>query len=511
MKSRTYCSLWYIVAIFIVCLVILWPLTRHGFYISDDGEWMVIRLSAFFQSFREGQFPVRFLGRLNHSFGYPVANFLYPGFLYIGSLIHAAGFSFLDSVKIILGASVAGSSVFLFFWLRQHFSRFSSFAGALSFTFFPYVLFDLYKRGSVGEVMAFLPASVALYAIDSRKRWLFPAALALLVISHNILALMFFVFFLGTVVIEKRWEYALPFVLGIAMTCFFWFPAFYERQYVIFDSIAISDPRGYVVDSGKMFLLAAPALVAFLLLFALHKKQAVNRWYLWIFAVSILMSTSLSLPLWKSSIISSMIQFPYRFLAVSAIVGCYAVAACFEHIKPRFRLLLFVICIMVWIAVFVRAVAGIEYVLRPEGYYTTNEDTTTVAGEYMPRWAKIIPLKRADHRMELYEGKAALQTLVQTTQKLKVLIDAREDSIIQINTIYYPGWGATIDDKRVPIRFDNPQGLMRVSVPSGKHRMTLDFHETVQRFIADIISAAGVVAYIAFIIGSRKKFVRKRR
>ena len=91
---------WYIFVI-LMSLLVLWPLLRHGFYISDDGEWMVIRLSAFYQSLAEGQFPVRFLGRLNNSYGYPVANFLYPGFLYIGSLLHFLGLSFVNSVKII--------------------------------------------------------------------------------------------------------------------------------------------------------------------------------------------------------------------------------------------------------------------------------------------------------------------------------------------------------------------------------------------------------------------------
>ncbi|MEK7065711.1 MAG: hypothetical protein AAB961_01850, partial [Patescibacteria group bacterium] len=84
---------WYILVI-LVSLFVLWPLLRSGFYISDDGEWMVIRLSAFYQSLAEGQFPVRFLGRLNYSYGYPVANFLYPGFLYIGSILRFIGFSF---------------------------------------------------------------------------------------------------------------------------------------------------------------------------------------------------------------------------------------------------------------------------------------------------------------------------------------------------------------------------------------------------------------------------------
>src|SRR3990172_8011075 len=85
----------------IALIVVLWPLMGKGFYISDDGEWMVIRLTAFYQSLADHQFPVRFLGRLNNSYGYPVSNFLYPGFLYIGSLLHFLGLSFVTSVKFV--------------------------------------------------------------------------------------------------------------------------------------------------------------------------------------------------------------------------------------------------------------------------------------------------------------------------------------------------------------------------------------------------------------------------
>ena len=94
MKKLISQNLIWVILIFVLGIFIVSPLFRPGFIVTDDGNWMVIRLSAFYQSLRDGQFPVRFLGRLNFSYGYPVANFLYPGFMYIGSLLHAFGLSF---------------------------------------------------------------------------------------------------------------------------------------------------------------------------------------------------------------------------------------------------------------------------------------------------------------------------------------------------------------------------------------------------------------------------------
>ena len=74
-------------------------LLHPGFFQSDDGEWMIIRFSAFHQALRDGQFPVRFLSRLNYGYGYPVADFLYPGFMYLGEIFKLLGFLKLEKVK----------------------------------------------------------------------------------------------------------------------------------------------------------------------------------------------------------------------------------------------------------------------------------------------------------------------------------------------------------------------------------------------------------------------------
>src|SRR5580704_7252828 len=87
------------------------PLAHHGFFQTDDGEWMIIRLSAFYQAFHDGQFPVRFLQRLNFGYGYPVAEFLYPGSFYLGIILHIIRFGFVNSIKIIFGLSLIGSAI----------------------------------------------------------------------------------------------------------------------------------------------------------------------------------------------------------------------------------------------------------------------------------------------------------------------------------------------------------------------------------------------------------------
>src|SRR3990167_6215755 len=101
-----------LIHIFLVLLLTL-PATlalfRPGFFPSHDGEWMVIRLSAFHQTLADGQFPVRWSSRLNHGFGYPVLNFLYPLPFYFGEIFYLLSGSFTTAIKWVFILATLGS------------------------------------------------------------------------------------------------------------------------------------------------------------------------------------------------------------------------------------------------------------------------------------------------------------------------------------------------------------------------------------------------------------------
>lgn len=495
-----------------LCALVLWPLARAGFFVSDDGEWMVIRLSAFFQSFREGQFPVRFLGRLNHEFGYPVANFLYPGFMYVGSLIHALGASFVDTIKIIFVGSIIGAAWFIFLWLRRWFSTLSSFIGTAAFVFSPYLLFDLYERGSVGEVLAFLPAAIGLYSIEKDKRTLLSFAVAGLVVSHNTLAMLFLGVFLLRIFWRRAVDLLLPVTLGLGMSGFFWLPALYERKFVAFDEVLVSNPSAYFVGTERTMLLGIVFVISWiLLLFRSGATRAGDRWFFIIlFAGGVFLATPLSTPIWNWESLTRLVQFPYRFLAVSVISGAWLVAHTLEHIK-NVRWALLLLFIPLWMIPLWSTWLGIERIQKAEGFYTTNEGTTTVADEYMPRWVRIKAETRPVTKYEFVSGQGSIIPKSLSTQRLDAEIDAEDLSTVQINTLYYPGWGVTIDGIRVPINFHNPRGVMQIVVPAGSHRLVAEFRETPARFAADLVSVVSGIFVILFAVSRKKRYTERKR
>ncbi len=500
-QRRGISSVIWVIAIFVASFVVLWPLARPGFFISDDGEWMIIRLSAFYQSLAEGQFPVRFLGRLNQSYGYPVANFLYPGFLYIGSVIHRIGFSFVDSIKVIVAGSVVGTALALFFGLRQRHKPVSSFIGTLGFLFMPYLLFDLYKRGSVGEILAMFAAALAWFSMSSRKAWILPWAVALLLVSHNSLALLFFFLIVGYLLVERMMQYLRPLLLGVGMSAFFWFPAVYERRYVFFDALRIADPSAYFIDVNMLYLLNIVPIAAAIILFTSRQKRTASRslhFFLGTFAAGTLLATPMMSVLWQQPILAKLFQFPYRFLSIGAIAGPWLVAAALERVKQHARLGLCLLFAATWVIPWWITTQAVDPVVREEGYYTTNEATTTVANEYMPRWVYVAPQQRAERSVEFFLGKGTIAVAAHSTQQIDAVIEAEEQSVIQINTIYYPGWGVQLDGLPAAVDYRNIGGVMRVNVPNGRHHITAEFRETVPRFVADMVSLAAAVFAIIF-------------
>lgn len=491
---------------------ILWPLLQKGFFVSDDGGWMIIRLSAFYQSFREGQFPVRFLGRLNYGYGYPVANFLYPGFMYIGSVIHLFGFSFINSVKIIIGGSVVTAAVFTYLWLRKYFNVLSSVVGTFVFISAPYLLFDIYHRGSVGEVLAVAWAAMGFYSIAAKKRWLFGLTIPLLILAHNSLAFLFLGVYVLYITIAGAWpQLWFMFGAGIGMGAFFWLPALYERKYVIFDSVAVADPRDYLITMQNAVLLGASGILASAAsLFTSRPPRKEKFLFMSLFVLTLVFVLPLSAALWQWQLLVHIIQFPYRLLSVTLFIGAWLAAYVLARANRILSTLLIVLFMLFGIWSICGAVSSVAYVNQPDGYYSTNEATTNVADEYMPKWVTNKPTTHAPERLVFYHGKGTIVENSVSTETMDVEVKAAEDSVIQINTLYYPGWGATVDDTKVHIDYSNNEDLMRIPIPAGHHHLIVAFRETISRFLADCLSLASFVVYIVALVLVEKHKPKKK-
>ena len=118
----------------------------------------------------------------------------------------------------------------------------------------------------------------------------------------------------------------------------------------------------------------------------------------------------------------------------------------------------------------------------------------------MPKWVTKTFETRPAKKIDFYSGSGILYEKKVNSQVIDVVIDANEPSILQVNTLYYPGWGGMLDNKKLDMSIDNPYGVMRIDIPVGVHHLYMAFRESAGRFLIDIISFIFFITFIVFIL-----------
>lgn len=503
-------TIFFLVLILLCSLLSVLPLLSSGFIKTDDGDWMVIRFSAFYQALLDGQFPVRWLPRLSNSYGYPVANFLYPGFLYAAVPFKAAGLSYVDSVKTILVLSMIGSSAFCFLWLRQMFSQFSSFVGGLIYLFLPYHIYDLYTRGSVGELFVLSVIPFVLWQIERKSILLTGLGIGLLILAHNTVALLAFpvillYMFLKTKTVRERIYALLTSVLGVFVASFFWIPALYDLSYTVFFQTAVSDFTKYFVDISLVGLIVPLLLFASLVLLYISGKKP-SKMFLFFFVLAILslfFASKISEPIWHIIPIS-VIQFPFRVLSLLLVSIAFIAAWVFDQLHEksiRYGGLMF--CILLLFPSFFMIYSA-EKTDIPDSVYATNEDSTTVQNEYMPKWVSQIPTARPES--VLFVGDKPITSVQRSQSSITATVDVSSETNVLYNQYYFPGWNVYVDGDKREIEYEENNGLIVFPVSQGIHDIQIVFEETTLRFVSDALSVISTIGLLLFSLYVRRRY-----
>ena len=139
-----------------------------------------------------------------------------------------------------------------------------------------------------------------------------------------------------------------------------------------------------------------------------------------------------------------------------------------------------------------------NYIDKGDNYYLTNNATTTSSSEYTPLWVKIRPIQMPIEQVKIIDGFGVISETAYRSNKISFKADAQEDLKVRVNTIYYPGWKASIDGKETNIQYNNDQGVMEISALKGSHSVQFNFSETPLRLSADLISIFSFITLVIF-------------
>lgn len=505
-----------IFAIFL-SLVAVFSLFSPGLPPTHDGEYHVVRFYEFSKVIGDGNLYPRWAPDLNNGFGTPLFNYVYPLPNYFAFFLHLLGVSFIDSFKISLIAATVLGAGFFYLWARIFWGNLGGLVSSVFYTFSPYHLLDIYIRGSVGEAwaLAIFPAflwAITVYIKTKKKGFLPLSALtfALLIFSHNILALMFSsfsLFYIGYLIYkEKQGKEMLVRVgfivlLGLSLSSVFWLPALLERSYVVgleIYNVASNFPllyelliptwgsgfsEGSLGDKLSFQMGVANLLAVFgsLIMLVLSKKRDGNKswvifFILWFFFVFFLMLKS-SQFIWEKIPLMSYFQFPWRLLSLEILICSFLAGGIVYFGKTRKILTGVLISIAILLGIGYAKPA--HFLNRDDAYYITRSNfidgTNSPGNTFNTTWFK--GMEKNKNKIDLIVGNADIEVTSMKSSNYLAEIEAQESSKILVNIAYFPGWAAYVNGKRTEIQ-QTEEGLFYLDVPKGKHDVEIKLENT---------------------------------
>lgn len=496
------------------------PLFGSKFIPTHDGEYHIIRFWQFFSMLSSGQWFPRWAPDLNNGLGIPLFTFNYPFPNYIGSLFHVLGLSFVDSFKWTMALGYLTAVTWCFLFTKKEFGLKAAVIATVICSYVPYWFVDMYVRGSVGEVWALSFVMLSLCALSYAKPRLFAVAVGALIISHNILAMIFVPVLL--LAAAKTRPMIMYWIAGVGLAAYFWLPALSERAYVtglntvsyadhfpalvqlLFPSwgngysvSGLSDQMSFQIGIIPLFVM----IIAGILIVRHTKMSASVRWYsilaLTGVVVSVFVMTQYAAFLWVAVPFIQFMQFPWRLLSV-VVIATSILAGLAASKLPKLGIVLALLSVLFAYG-YTRPVT---YEKRSDAQYLENPifttGTSSLGDMFQTVWLTGTPPK------DIVFSGTVTGVNKHTPVSYTLTVIATESALLSVPSAYYPGWQARVDGRNTTVMPDE-NGLVSLSVPKGDYEIRIWLGSTPIETAAAAISILSLSALsVSFILRKRK-------
>lgn len=513
-----------IILFFLVSIgLTLIPFLKPGLFDVHDPT-SAFRLYTLVQTLHAGQFPAAWTNLLNFGFGYPLHIYYAPLFGYLGALIFPLFQSYEVVIKVVLliGSLIGTCGIY---YLLTQYGKSAAILGAVAYTFLPYRASALYVRGSYAEFFAMSLLPWVLYAWrfpQNRRHTIAFTALvtALFALSHNTLPILAAPIICLMLVLFQRKSVSgslITSILSLGLSAWFIIPVLFEKSFVQVDTIARLtnfhdhfvaipqlwySPWGYggsapgVVNDHMSFMIGKGQLLLALfgsgvLLWRKHWRNLILYCTIILFATYLLLDSSNFL--WEHVSLLSIMQFPWRTLAVVGVGVSVLAGVSISTFPSKWRMPLSIVLSLLIIY------SNWRY-FRPQEYRMYNNDILSSMGnldplvrekipEYLPQWMPTFPNARQD------DGLTRTATTVFGTVQLS------DPSPVIIQTAYMPQWDLQIDGAHVPIA---PTSTGRITtttdMSAGNKTISLTWHRTRVENISLAVSAVSIIVVIGLLV-----------
>lgn len=537
--------------IFLLAAIVILPVFVKGFPSGFDAVRHYRWTTQFIDAIRDGAIYPRWLPTANESQGSPVPLYYPPLSFYVAAAFSTLSGSTMRAIDLSCWLALALSGLTMYAFSRPFLSSNLSFAAAALYILAPYHLLDLYQGASPSEFWAFVWPPLLLHAINRIHNGSKLSGVGFLAVGYALMILTHVpVAFLTTLALAvyslsltrkpaTLARIALGGALGAGVAAIFLVPVLFEtrhiwlffkfdyRDYFLFEHLrgAFTSTRFPLDSSVSSYLLdtdfvAVAPLVLFLcgsVLIWIDRREVRffkqnSKWSGVVLAIwvatgfSLLMTTRLSAPIWRIVPGLSFLFYPWRWLVIGSLGAALVPVFAMSRLKGELKWRALKIVALV-VAIIFNLAIGLLMIWRaphdPKGLEEglLRRDTR----EYRPVWwdgQLRSELWRTPARVD--SGDCDVVALDDVGIKQSYSVTATTESVITLRPLYFPGWVAAVDGKRVTIR-PSEEGNIQLTVEPDTHALTLAFEDTWPRSLGKAVSAVSCLILICVLYLGRRR------
>jgi hypothetical protein len=543
------------------------PIEEHA---VDAALFHVYRAVVFAAAQADGWLYPRWVPGINGGLGGPLFTFYSPLIYFLMTVFHAPGVPFALTWRLVVALAFVAASAGTFGLGLALFRRADvALAGAALYTYSPYLLRELFERGSPqGVAIAFYPWVLwGLMALAERptgiRLALASGAWAALILTHNagaLLALPVLVLWWGFIGLRNGPRgallTALALVGGLLLAAFFLLPFMAERSAVQLANAtdtSWASPTTGVMSLGEFFawplvfdvglanndtgqtLGPLPALLIPLALAAAPFLARRGRWAeavlagglaLW-GAFALWMQTASATPVWAAVTplgVMQYLNFRWRLLAPLGLVTAIGAGLLLTMTPRRWVGPLAALTVVLGVGIALPSlypsllthhadvprdptVADVQAFTLRSGF-----PDLSYFRELLPRW-RTVPFtpEEADRIAaspvsNLPEGGRVLRW-ERRTGILEAELETPVAFQAALHALYFPGWAGYLDGVPQPLQPAEGSGYILMNIPAGRHTVLLKYEGTTAQRVGGWVSGLAALALLALAVFWRRPAV----
>ncbi len=527
---------WHIISILLVCILSILPfIVVKDIPKSDDLAFHLSRIVGLKDMMQVGNFRALIYTTFFNGYGYANGLFYPNFFIYISSFLCLLGVNAFTSYKVLIIICTFLTAGSMYFCVKKiSYSKLVATIATFLYVVSPYRIVDIYERGALGEILAFIFIPFVILGIyellyrDYKKWWYLAIGFCGLLMSHLLSFIMMLIVFVIILIInikkllvkKKRILYVIiPGLVSILLTAFFLFPMF--EQLIVSDFVIDKVTVNWNASSRSLTLLRAffdqgvlsfPCGIGIIFVlisgcfFKIDKgKDNIYRFLklLLITGLILVIATTNVFP-WNTAVGHKLafIQFPWRFLLLATAFLSISSGIIVERFIPKIRAndrSLLILTILLGSIIFPTILVKIVYY----DYKKVDVINSSVGyGEYLPYQTK---KKRLIERGSIITTKHKMNyDFIKTGSTMFINYNNyEENNYMDLPLLYYYGYKA-IDvetNKALKIKAGR-NNVIRINIENiGSGHIKVYYAGTTTQqvsYIISVITLGGVALYFLY-------------